>query len=324
MKKFIFIPDSFHGYWETINSDLYDIDDVYIFSGFKNKLVRFLWKMHFSKRINKIIPMPFKSLWLKRYFQDSLLPNTKQIIVFREGSRGSFSPSFLKAIKKHNQKSVLILQMANPINNNSLLKNIERVKRYYDHVISFNKKDCEKYDLEFNNLPFCFEGLMKYRTNKVETDCFFIGSDKGRLNKIIEVYDQLEKYGLNCLFYIADVPLKKQVIRKGIIYNKTMSYRDVLKKVATTKCVLEIVNGDYSSIRFCEAIALKKRLLTTSNSTKSEPLYDERQVFVFKNATDIKKDFIAGNSFSVEDSSLIRRDRYFDLLFSFEQKEKII
>ena len=319
MIKFVFIPDFFLKYWQTINRDLFDRKDSFVFNGFKNPFLKFLCKIHFSRKANFLFRIPFKSLWVNAFFPNIISKDSKQVFVFREGSFGSLSRSFLKRVKKINPKAVLIYELANPVGK-YVWTNLQRVRKYYDHILTFNRADNEKYGFELSVLPSCYEGITYFKSNIIENDCFFIGYDKGRLKRIVDIYDRLTSFGLKCVFYVAGVDKKSQINRSGIIYNQPLSYDNVLKNVANTRCILEVLDGDYQSVRCFEAIAFDKKLLTTSSSITKKPFYNPNQFLFFSNTEEIDLSFF-NKPFSVRPfRKEFSRDYYLTILSSYVAK----
>ena len=76
-----------------------------------------------------------------------------------------------------------------------------------------------------------------------ESDVFFIGANKGRYKHLLLIYDKLSNAGLKCDFFICDVAKKEQIKKDGIVYNKRITYDEVLKHIKASKCVLEVLQN---------------------------------------------------------------------------------
>lgn len=134
---------------------------------------------------------------------------------------------------------------------------------------------------------------------------------KDRLNEIHHIYEVLTQFGLKCDFYIVGVSEKDMKYKEKISYNKRISYDDVLKHVANTKCVLNIMEKGNSGItlRDYEAIFFQKLILTNNYDFKGSPLYDANNVLfaddLFKAAEVIKASnppirWVANEEYSME------------------------
>ena len=74
-----------------------------------------------------------------------------------------------------------------------------------------------------------------------------------------------------------------------------MSYDEVLQSVKNTQCVLEILplNQNYSSLRVCEDLWYRKKLLTTNLEAPQEWFYNPEFFAVLSEAKDIDHEFVA-------------------------------
>ena len=64
-------------------------------------------------------------------------------------------------------------------------------------TFSFDVDDCRKYSLSYNNQmcpDYCNLVKINKDSNIKYQKCFFIGADKGRLGKLINIKKTLEKY----------------------------------------------------------------------------------------------------------------------------------
>jgi hypothetical protein len=139
---------------------------------------------------------------------------------------------------------------------------------------------------------------------------FFVGRGKDRLDTIHEIYKNLTERNYKCDFYVNNVDKERQLQGTDIHYNCWLNYKQVLQHVADTKCVLEILQGEQHgfTMRTCEAITYKKRLITNNKSLKEQPFYNPRFMQIIEKAGDIPADFIndtaevefSGADFSVE------------------------
>ena len=87
---------------------------------------------------------------------------------------------------------------------------VERLKRDFDLVLSYNPYDVEHYNLLQARMRLVDYNILKFEGKYKKTDAFFVGAAKDRLDKIIHVYEQLSNAGLVCDFHITDVPQEKQ------------------------------------------------------------------------------------------------------------------
>jgi len=116
--------------------------------------------------------------------------------------------------------------------------------------------------------------------NIPQSDVYFVGSAKDRLELIFDVFHQLKQEGITCDFYLSGVPSSKKIKDAGIHYIHKMSYIENLKHVVRTKCILEIVQGNAksSTLRTWEAIMYDKKLLTNNLTIANDYYYDENYI----------------------------------------------
>ncbi|MFZ3155941.1 MAG: hypothetical protein WA124_00360 [Smithella sp.] len=87
---------------------------------------------------------------------------------------------------------------------------------------------------------------------------------KNRLRKIIHTYEFLVSHDIKCDFHIFEVNEKEKRYSNGINYNKWLPYKEVLKRMHRSRCVLEILQkpGEGPTIRSTEAIVYNKKIIT--------------------------------------------------------------
>lgn len=81
----------------------------------------------------------------------------------------------------------------------------------------------------------------------------------------------------------------------GLKYlNSKISYPQVVSRVKSSNCVLEVLqtNQKAQSLRYFEAIAYNKKLLTNNPGIVELPYYDDRYMRAFKNIEDIDVDWV--------------------------------
>jgi hypothetical protein len=259
----------------------------------QTNIIKKLFRFHNAWPANKICEMPFKSIWYSRILDESELDiQEKLFFIFYESFHFSFSGKYLRYLKNKYKNSVFCFAFHNPVNGYNLNK-LEKVRKYYDEIITFFEDDAKRYKLL---KPEYFPYQLPVDTTRLgeKSDVFFIGSDKGRLSKLIKIFEKLKAEGLKCLFYIVGVPKEKQKYRDEIRYNQVISYEKVLEHVKATKCVLEVLQDKkmYSSIRTFEAFQYKKKLLTTNKRIVQEPFYNPNIIRVIDEEINIDKDFV--------------------------------
>lgn len=292
MKKFVYLLYG-DGYEECIKNALEQNAQAYVFQPFKYELIRKLHILHNARPLNEKKELPFKTIWFKRALKGMRLEKNDEVyFLLYESFHLSYSRGFLQYLRRNFPKAKICFMYWNPVI--ELIRGkVQKISDCLDAVITFNEKDAKQYGYQFcPNFPY---KLPVYKDKSIpESDVFFIGADKGRLNKLIAIYEKLTNAGLKCDFHIVGVPEEKQKYRNEIIYNKMISYSEVLARVYAAKCVLEVLQGneDYVSIRTFEALQYHRKLLTESKSSKKLEFYSPKIIQIFDTPECINTDFV--------------------------------
>ena len=289
--KFIFFS-GFPDYWKIANEDLFHNEEVFVCDGINITFLNSIkgspvvWRWDGAKRL------PFKPLWYKYYtcmpFFDK---EKKQYAILTENNPISFSKQFLSRLRRDYPNLVMLFEFTNVCGKNNNFNRLAHVMHLYDHIITFNEADSRQYGLRFHRL--CYSFREPEESDAAYTDLLFIGQDKSRLPYLLSVYDRVTQLGLKCSFYITNIALDKQIAREGIIYNRWMPYREVLRHVSHTRCILEILEdrSNYFSLRTFEALVYKKKLITTAPDILKADFYSPSQMLYIKSAKDITREF---------------------------------
>lgn len=287
-KFFVFGGNSV--YSKVVNSDLINNSEVYYYTGLQNRVLNNLLTAHYGYKVNKKFLLPFKGIWYK-----AIMPKCREIatgqkyFIFAEACNLSYYDPFLRRIKKEYPDAKLIFRFSNPPEETNQAR-LAPVRKYYDAVTTFcrdwlqdgwilAKGGYSKIAIEENDLP--------------QSDLFFVGAAKDRLNLLLNIYEKATVLGLKCDFYITQVPEYKQVHRPGIVYNKYLDYIEVLQHVKKTSCILEVLKCGYSytSIRTYEAITYGKKLLTTNQQLSESRYYNADNMHSITTEEDIRKEW---------------------------------
>ena len=292
MEKFVYLLYG-DAYEACVRNAVMLDQDAFTFMPFKSEIVKKIQIIHNARPLNTIVELPFKTIWFKRALKGMKLDKNDNIyFLLYESFHLSYSKKFLHFLLRKYPNSNLCFMYLNPVTD-LIYEKLDRVSSCIDAVITFNEKDAIKYGyLYCQSQPFKLPFIKD--DNIPKSDVFFVGSDKGRLEKLIKIYDKLEEAGLKCDFHIVDVSEERKQKRKGIIYNQKIPYSEVLARVNATKCILEILQNDenYLSVRTFEAIQYNKKLLTESKKAKEYSFYDPQIIQIFDNIDDINVEFI--------------------------------
>ena len=242
-------------------------DAVYI----SDEIIRnnYLRRLHLGK-INRIITLPFKDLWNKFLFINPFQDNDNLCFIFFTSwiafDKETGFISYLKQ-KYPNSKFVWFLQ--------DLYYTHPYPVDDFDLVLSYDKNDCEKYGFIYHHTVFSQNNRVE-SNKQYESDVLFVGKAKDRLFQIYSSYEKLSQAGLHCRFFLLDVPKEERLYPDKIHYlDKIMPYSWVLENVASTKCILEIMQARAQgyTYRLWESITFDKKLLTNNDSLEKDNLF---------------------------------------------------
>lgn len=287
-------------------SDVLSFDKVRYYStrmSSQTPFIRLFCKIHTSPKINRYIDLPCKQIWNRFYFKNDFNQDAPLCFIFYPNNYWFRSVGYFEYLKEKYPRCKLAMVFHDMVE-----KYYDRyesfdpiyVKKTFDLVLSYNKYDVEKYGLVY------YPGYMsKVQIDPDEqtpsSDVFFVGAAKDRLELILEVYEKLAGAGLKCDFHIMGVPECEQRYADQITYNQWLPYRDVLKRVAKTKCNLEVSQKGVLGFTFrtVEALLYNKKLLSNNPILVGTKFYNKAYVQYFQYASDIDVDAVKDESIAV-------------------------
>lgn len=232
------------------------------------------------RRLWILMNIPFKWIWYGKWTKE--LGECDQVILF-----------------------VSTLDLTVPKYINKIAPNVRVIGWYWNSVIektnpkrikgrcekwSFDPENCKKYGMHFNH-QFYFKTLIK-KNDVANFDVYFCGSDSGRGERIVRIYEILKNAGLRMKFQI--VYPQYNGIPKEII-SEPVSYQTIADFVSKSRCILEITRSNQSGLteRAMEALFNNKKLITDNVNIIEEPFYSKEQFFVLgKDPIEKMVDFI--------------------------------
>ena len=237
-----------------------------------------------SHVLGKLKWLPLKRIWLSLSELNKLPKDASYVFIFLgvQNTTLAVESGLVGYLKRRYPGSKFVGYYIDI--HNARRVNIELAKETLDLLYIFDEDEANKMGIECYPLPF---------SKGITSDLMYVGQDKGRLEKLIEIYDYLENYGVKCFFYLSGVPLNKQIKRERVYYGGMMDYDKSLYCLINSNCVLELCVGDVSSYsdRVQKAIAYGKKVLTNNPTVKRNRFYDESMFMCFDKVTDIKPEF---------------------------------
>lgn len=262
----------------------------------KNHLLHKICCIHRSVKLNRKFNIPLKKIWYSHYLQyDKISANEEIIFIFFEGCQMAIDSGFVNYLKSKYANSKYVYRYFNSITNYNIWSK-PIVEKIYDLIVSMDMNDCKRFGWEYvpNTYPINVKPIEFY-DESYSSDVFFIGREKGRLQQLLDVYDNLNSKGVNCIFLIAGLTDDEAIkMRRGIRSINYLPYNEVLKYVASTRCLLEITqsNQQGSTLRALEAIAFDRRFISNDQSLINNDYYNKENMMIYSDVQDIDSDFI--------------------------------
>lgn len=265
-----------------------------------NKILNFLYKMHCSQTANKIVRLPFKSVWNKHYFKKQFEKDAPICFLFFSNHISKLDHGFDKYLRKKYPDCKLVIFYQDLIVGKKKTL-FEKYRDRFDLILSFDQKNASDYGLIYYPLVYTPEEF-ETEGELPKSDVFFVGKAKNRLSEILTAYEKLSEAGLVCDFHIVGVPEAERKYADKINYCSQMSYVENIKHIKATSCLLEIMQqgGHGYTLRACEAIAYGKRMITNNPEIMGAPFYRPELISVFENPEDIDAEFVKNGEFVVD------------------------
>lgn len=186
------------------------------------------------------------------------------------------SAEYLKWLREIHPTARIILFYDNPIANTEV--NIEQLNEEICECWSFDYDDCEKYGLRYNS-EFYFEELV-CKDRPLKYDIMFLGKDKGRYDRLVELEKKFTDAGLTVYLHI--VPDNKLSAKKKERYREGVSYSRLLEIVSESRVLLDILQDDQVglTLRNMEAVFNGKKQITDNPKIKRYNFYSKDNVFI--------------------------------------------
>lgn len=155
--------------------------------------------------------------------------------------------------------------------------NPEEIKSNDCEVWSFDEKDCKDFDL--NYIPTYYFNTIELPKQKIIHDIYFIGADKGRLNKLKQLEEEFIQRGLKTKFHITK---SKNSDDNTYKFKSPISYYEALKDISSSKAILDYVQEGQSGLtqRPMESIFYNKKLITNDRNIVKYDFYNKNNIFI--------------------------------------------
>jgi len=211
---------------------------------------------------------------LNEYFQVYSLKRRKPVIfILYEMNLISTDFESLDILKSYFKKSRFVFFFSNVIGSvrQEITKNVLLNRDKYDLIYTFNPLDAKRYKLRtFCGGVFPYDAMNFAEDEHYKSDVFWVGKNKNRLSKLVEIKKQLDEKSILSKFIITGE--KDEESNTDIEFEeKAMEYDEVLKNIYNSKALLDLSWDGVPSLRYTEAIAYSKLLITDNAHMLKEP-----------------------------------------------------
>lgn len=260
----------------SLDNEFYNALYYGFMHGEGRKLISIPASIHRSKITNVLIGWKLQFPWLRsviffRMFREALIINAKELTFTDNKNKNCYiiygrvlefyGPCLLRYLKQNDPEGIFVCYLGDVVS--SFTFSISSLKKKFDLIFSCDKKDAAKHEILFLQEPYSYIESDEF---PIEFDFSFVGSEKGRLNKILTIYEVLTGNGYKCKFYINGVREEEQRYPEDIIYNHYISYHEVVNIIKKSRCIIEVLQeeADTTTTRYSEALLYHRYLLTDS------------------------------------------------------------
>ena len=275
--KILMLWPSKKEYWgrEIAKKELISIDSTYIRQGFIGNILR---KTSIQCGIGFSL---FFEKWKDQIF-------TYDLIIVQANAITADIP---KWIRQKGYPGRLIYWYWDPV---SGCVHPEKIDRTCCELWSFDKADCQKYNMNFKETFFVTnkEEIQRQRSAaNYQYDVLFVGRDKGRAERLLRIQKEFEQKELTTRFYIVATKPYSISARKR---EKQLDYQEVLAMIQRSRAILEINQNNQVglSMRAMESIFFAKKLITDNAAIMKSEIYRPENIYVLGRDKRSLTDFI--------------------------------
>jgi len=259
-------------FYEYAYADILELPNVVYYKddwqGFNTSFSRIILRANFNDKVNRIIKAPFSKYVYPRLFPFHFDEDRPLVFLFFNCRYSLLNSSYVEFLKQRYPSAKFVLYFQDIIKSNPHL-NIERYRRLFDLLLSYDEGDCNQYGLQYFPTPY---SRVKIPQNRfIEPfDVYFCGKAKNRYQEILNVHNRCVMQGLTCKFFLFGMEKDKMVSGEGIKYERSMSYNENLQYVQKCRCILEIMQQGATGFtpRLWEALTYGKHIISNNPGLK--------------------------------------------------------
>ncbi len=206
----------------------------------------------------------------------------------------------LKIVRRLIKARKTTLFFWNPLMNRNRL---ERERRVYveslkklANLCTFDPDDAARFGLKL--VPQVYRNVMSFLQGEVtpDIDVYFVGRDKGRLSKLLNLEQLLQDAQLTTHFHIIRGDRAAYSADDlSHLSTRKLSMQDNIKMIRRSRCLLELLQNNQSGLtmRSLEAAFFGKKLITDNLRMVESDLYDPERVFLIgRDDPKLLRDFV--------------------------------
>lgn len=266
-------------------------------------------------RLNRKLATPFIRRYFNRIYK-TLKVKQYDFVFLISGQSLSFSEKMFANIKKSQSHAKFILYQWDSIKN---FPYITQMHKFFDKCYSFDKRDVEKYE-NLNFLPLFYtaryEKVGKRGCEKIKYDFCFIGTAHPKKYKYIKNMSQQLQYAFPNQYIYFFFPsrlvywyrkIKNPEMREAKInefHFIPLSGDEMDEVYRQSSCVLDSAQSGQIglTIRIFEALAAKKKIITTNEDIRNYDFYREENIYVYDGTFDFTSRFFTQDYQEIDES----------------------
>lgn len=156
----------------------------------------------------------------------------------------------------------------------------------WSRVLTFDPEDAAQYGFTYVNTLY---SKQEFPPAETLYHLFYIGSIKDRLADCLTLLEQLQANGVKAWFKLRGTPAQTAQLPAQNRLEQPLRYEQTAALLQQADCILEMTQAGQSGVtlRYYEAVAYNKKLLTNNPNITRMPFYDARYMKIFNTPQDI-------------------------------------
>lgn len=178
-------------------------------------------------------------------------------------------------VKNHPDKNIFLAYE----NKASMTIRPDSIKEDSVIKVTYDKDDSNKYNMHY--IPGGYQDIYKLRDiTRDKYDVVYVGRDKGRGDKVLELEHQFNELGLKTYFHICGD--RKWVNKHKRYYKRVLDYTEYLDVISRSKAILNIMPEGQKALtmRDFEVVFNEIKGITNNSWIKQFDLYDPTRFFI--------------------------------------------